>query len=257
VARTEEDEVAAPIALQLYSVREQANKDYEGTVRKVADMGYAGVEPAGFPGTTAAGAAKLFRSLGLQVCSAHLPMPLGDKKQEALEAAHALGIRRLVSGLGRDQFGSKDQIKTSCAKFNEAAAVCKENGLSFGVHNHWWEYLKVDGDYVYKQMLAHLSPDIFFQVDAYWVQTAGPDPAAVIAELGARVPLVHLKDGPCTQKDNMQALGEGVTDFEAISKAAKHVEWWIVELDRCATDMMEAVRKSCRFLIEKGYGRGR
>ena len=80
----------------------------------------------------------------------------------------------------------------------------------------------------------------------------------MIAQLGARAPLIHLKDGPCTRKDDMQALGEGITDFQSIIDAGgSNVDWWIVELDRCATDMVEAVEKSYTFLMQKGYARGR
>ncbi|HJP30169.1 MAG TPA: sugar phosphate isomerase/epimerase [Candidatus Latescibacteria bacterium] len=248
----------APIALQLYTLREAAAADYEATVRKVADIGYVGVEPAGFPGTTVEAGKRLFDELGLQVCSAHLPLPVGEAQQESLETAEALGITRVVAGLGPDNFGTKDQIKASCDKFNEASANCVEKGYTFGIHNHWWEFLEVDGELVYKQMLEHLAPEVFFQVDAYWVQTAGPDPAAVIAELGSRAPLIHMKDGPCTRKEDMQALGEGVTDFQSIIDAGgDNVDWWIVELDRCATDMVEAVEKSYTFLTQKGYARGR
>ena len=80
----------------------------------------------------------------------------------------------------------------------------------------------------------------------------------MIAELGSRAPLIHMKDGPCTRKEDMQALGEGVTDFQSIIDAGgDNVDWWIVELDRCATDMVEAVEKSYTFLTQKGYARGR
>jgi sugar phosphate isomerase/epimerase len=248
----------APIALQLYTLREAAAADYEGTVRKVADIGYAGVEPAGFPGTTVEAGKKLFDELGLQVCSAHLPLPIGDKVNESFETAEALGIERVVAGIGRDQFGSADQIKASCDKFNEASANCVEKGFTFGIHNHWWEFLEIEGKLAYKQMLDYLAPEIFFQIDAYWVQTAGPDPADVIAELGSRAPLIHVKDGPCTREADMQALGEGVTDFKRLVDAgADNVDWWIVELDRCATDMMEAVEKSYAFLTDGGYASGR
>ena len=71
----------SPIALQLYSLREYAQKDFEKTIRKVAEMGYAGVEPAGFPGTTPVAAGKLFAELGLAVPSAHLPLPVGEQKE--------------------------------------------------------------------------------------------------------------------------------------------------------------------------------
>jgi sugar phosphate isomerase/epimerase len=248
----------APIALQLYTLREAAAADYEATVRKVAEIGYVGVEPAGFPGTTVEAGKKLFDELGLQVCSAHLPLPVGDKLQESLETAAALGVTRVVAGQGPDQFASKDLIREACDRFNEASANCAEKGLTFAIHNHWWEFIEIDGELVYKQMLEHLSADVLFQVDAYWVQTAGVDPAAVITELGSRAPLIHMKDGPCTRKDDMQALGEGVTDFDSIINAGgDNVDWWIVELDRCATDMMEAVEKSYAYLTQKGYAQGR
>lgn len=248
----------APVALQLYTLREAMADDFDGVVKKVADIGYAGVEPAGFPGTTPAAAAKLFKDLGLEVTSAHLPLPSGGGQQEGLEIAQALGITRWVSGLGRDQFGSREQIKASCDRFNEAAAFVKSHGMTFGIHNHWWEFLEVEGQLVYKTMQEFLDAEIFFQIDAYWVQTAGPDPVAVIRELGSRAPLVHLKDGPCTREASMQPLGEGVSDFNGIVAAGgSHVDWWIVELDRCDTDMMEAVIKSYNYLIEKGFARGK
>lgn len=250
--------MTAPIALQLFTLREAAAADYEATVRKVAEIGYAGVEPAGFPGTTVEAAKGLFNELGLQVCSAHLPMPIGDKQQESLETAEALGVMRVVAGQGPDQFTTADQIKAACDKFNEAGANCAEQGYTFGIHNHWWEFLEVDGELVLDHMLRHLTPDVFFQIDAYWVQTAGPDPADIIARLGSRAPLIHVKDGPCTREADMQALGEGVTDFGRIADAgAGSVDWWIVELDRCATDMMEAVEKSYAFLTQKGIAAGR
>ena len=110
---------------------------------------------------------------------------------------------------------------------------------------------------MYKTMQEFLDPDIFFQIDAYWVQTAGPDPVAVIRELGARAPLIHVKDGPCVKEEPMQALGEGVSDFKGLVEAGgDNVAWWIVELDRCATDMMEAVIKSYAYLIREGFARG-
>ena len=249
--------MTAPIALQLYTLREAAARDYEGTVRKVAEIGYLGVEPAGFPGTTPEAAKRLFDDLGLEVCSAHLPLPAGDTLSESLDTAEALGTRRVISGRGRDQLSSLDRIAESCDLFNEAAANCAGRGFAFGIHNHWWEFLEVEGEPAYRHLLGKLSPGVIFQIDAYWVQTAGADPAEVIAELGSRAPLVHLKDGPCTREDDMLPLGEGVTDFDRIAAAGGSVEWWIVELDRCATDMTEAVAKSHAFLTGRGYARGR
>ncbi|MGC8781906.1 MAG: sugar phosphate isomerase/epimerase family protein, partial [Anaerolineae bacterium] len=76
----------------------------------------------------------------------------------------------------------------------------------------------------------------------------GVDPVQAIREAGPRATLLHIKDGPANTTDPMVAVGEGVMDFPAILKAASYAEWLIVELDRCATDMAEAVAKSVRYL---------
>ncbi len=242
--------MSAQIALQLYSLREAAAKDFEAVVRQVADMGYTGVETAGFPGTTPQAAGDLFREFGLVVPSAHFfPPPVGEKLDEAAATLAALDCQRLVSGYGPDNFKTVDDIKQSCAVFNEVNAGARARGLTFLVHNHWWEYLKVDGRYVYHIMLEELDPSIQFELDTYWIQTAGCDPVAVIKEYGARAPLLHIKDGPATKEANMQALGTGSIDVPGLLEAGKgNVEWLIVELDRCATDMAEAVKQSYDYL---------
>ncbi len=246
-----------PIALQLYSVREYAEEDFESTVRRVARMGYVGVEPAGFPGTTPEAAGKLFESLGLAVPSAHMPMPIGDGQEAVLASMATIGCTRLVSGQGPDAFNSLEQIERTCDLFNAANAVARDHGLTFGIHNHWWEYTPVDGVYPYRVMLEQLDPDIFFQVDTYWVQTAGVDVAGVLREFGARAPLLHIKDGPANKAEPMTAVGEGVMDVPALLQAAGEVpEWLIVELDRTAGDMMLAVEKSYDYLVGEGLAQG-
>ena len=207
----------APIALQLYTLRETAaDQGFDFIARKAAEIGYVGVETAGFPGTTPEAAAKLFADLGLEVC-----------------------------------------IKATAHRFNEAADVCRQAGLTFGIHNHWWEFQEVEGALGYKHLLEDLDDDVLFQLDAYWVQTAGADPVPILRELGSRAPLVHVKDGPCDREKDMLALGEGVTDISGlIAAGADNVDWWIVELDRCETDMLEAVVKSYDFLVHGGHARG-
>jgi len=250
--------MTAPIALQLYSIRDKLKDNFEAGVRRIADMGYVGVEPAGFPGTTPMAAEKLFRELGLAVPSVHTSMPIGKAKKQTLEVMNALNSKRIVSGLGPDDFKTKNLIRRSCDKFNEASRVAVENGMTFGIHNHWWEYLPIDDQYVYQVMLEHLASEIFFEIDTYWIKTAGLDPAIVVRELGARVPLLHIKDGPCRQGEPMTAVGDGIMDFHSIVEAGSTTtEWMIVELDSCATDMMEAVKKSYEYLTREKLAQGK
>ena len=247
-----------PIALQLYTVRDLLAQDFEGTIRKVADMGYVGVETANLFGSSPASAAKLFGELGLTVSGAHSPMPLGDQKQDVLDTMGALQCNRLiVAWQPPEKYKSLDGIKSICDSLNEGAAVARANGIQLGYHNHWFEYEPVENRIPVDVMLDHLDPDVFFEVDVYWVQTAGQDPTQVVRRLGARAPLLHIKDGPCQVEAPMTALGEGMVDIPGVVAAgAGSTEWLVVELDRCATDVMEAVRKSYQYLVGNGLGRG-
>ena len=249
-----------PIALQLYSVREAMAKDgFAETVKKIAAMGYAGVETAGFPGTTPKEASKLFKDLGLVAPSAHIGLPIGEDKNRILETMAALGARQIVSpGIGHEPYQSIEGIRKACERFNEANAVAQENGYTFAIHNHWMEFQEVEGRNAHEVLLEHLAPSVLFQLDVYWIQTAGLDSAAIVKKLGQRAPTLHLKDGPCTREAPMVALGEGRMDLSGIVEAGRGTtEWLIVELDRCATDMLEAVQKSCHYLVSKGLARGR
>lgn len=250
--------MSAPIALQLYSLREALAQDYAAGVKKVAEMGYAGVETAGFPGTTPQAAGQLFKELGLQVAAAHAPLPVGEKQTEVLDTMRAIGCQHLVCAYQpKELFASIEGIRRVADTLNEAYAVARANGLSFSYHNHWAEFQTVGERKAFDILLEHLDPGVCLEVDTYWAKTAGVDPAAVVRKLGARAPLLHIKDGPCTHDTPMVAVGEGSVDISAIVQAgAGHTQWLIVELDRCATDMLTAVEKSCRYLVSQGLARG-
>jgi sugar phosphate isomerase/epimerase len=132
--------------------------------------------------------------------------------------------------------------------------------MALGYHNHWWEFeIAHGGRSVYEILMAELEADVFAELDTYWATVGGRDAAKVVAELGARARLLHLKDGPADGfKSPMTAVGEGALDFPAIVAAGGDaVRWHIVELDACATDMFEAVEKSHRWLTSRGLSRGR
>ena len=247
------------ISIQLYTVRDLIAKiGFAAVVKQIADIGYTQVETAGFPGTTPTEAAALFKSLGLKAPSGHFGLPLDDQRQEVIDTAKTIGCRYLVSGKGVADFQTPDRIQQTCDLFNRAAAVANENGLEFTIHNHWWEFEQLDGQPVYQRMLERLQPNVLFEIDTYWVQTGGCDPATVVAELGKRAPLLHIKDGPCEKGQPMLAVGDGKVDFPAIAKAsAQSAKFWIVELDACATEMLAAVRKSYQYLTTRGFAKGR
>ena len=252
--------MSVPIGVQLYSLRDSLAVDFEGVIRKVAAQGYAGVESANaaFVSTTPKAAAQLFHELGLQVPSAHIALPLGDKKNEVLDTMHMFGSKNIVCPyIPAEEFASESGIKAHCEELNQADVVARENGMTLSYHNHWWEYRQqVNGRPAYKTMLENLAPTVNFEVDTYWVQTGGFNVVDVLHEYGDRAPLLHIKDGSTDEKDSMVAVGDGVMDWSSIIPASK-AKWLIVELDRCATDMLEAVGRSYTYLTSKGYAHGK
>jgi sugar phosphate isomerase/epimerase len=250
--------MSAPLALQMYTVRDLLTDDFEGVVRKVAEFGYAGVEWFGSKAATPEDAKKLFDELGLTVASTGTAVPVGDDKDSALEHVGIMGCSHFMCGKGPDDFETADKVKATCEVFNEANENAKAAGLTMCIHNHWWEYSELDGVPVYNLMLQHLDPSVQFEIDVYWVQTGGCDPVSVIGEIGDRAPLLHIKDGPCVKEENMTAVGEGKVDIAGVVQAAEgKAKWHIVELDRCDTDMLEAVGKSAEYMIGNGYSTGK
>jgi sugar phosphate isomerase/epimerase len=249
-----------PIALQLYSIRENLLQDFTGTITKVAEIGYAGVETAEaiFANTPPHTAARLFRDLGLTVVGAHAPLPLGDDTAVSLERMAQMNSTRLVSAwMPPETYQDVEGIKRIATQFNAANTVARTNGLSFFVHNHDFEFGMVNGRRAFDILNENLDPTIQFELDTYWVQVAGYNPAKIVAELGSRAPLLHIKDGPANRYGDMVAAGQGVIDIPAIVAAGgDHTAWLIVELDRCATDMMTAVAESYTYLTEEGLGHG-
>jgi sugar phosphate isomerase/epimerase len=248
-----------PLAVQLYTVREELARDFEGTIRKIAAMGYAGVEAHTFPeGVTPSSAKALFDELGLAVCAVHAPLPLGETKTSTFDVMAALDCDRLVCAyLPPEEYADLTLIDRTIKKLNEAAASAAENDLRLGVHNHWWEFQLVEGVRPYQLWLQKLDPTVFYELDLYWAKVAGVDPTAVLAEFGEKGELVHVKDGPADgHTSSMTACGQGSLDYTEILPAAKAAEWLIVELDRCDTDMMTAVQESYTYLTSKGLAHG-
>jgi sugar phosphate isomerase/epimerase len=249
-----------PIALQLYTLRDALAQNFAPVIEKIADIGFVGVETAFFPeGFTVAEATRIIKANGLEIMAAHCELPLGDDQQGVLEMMATFGCEKCVwHGWPRhDDYGSLDGVKRLAERYNQANAVAQAHGLRLGIHNHWWEFEPVGDTYPYRILQVEMDESIFFEVDTYWVRTAGLDPAAVLRELGNRAPLLHIKDGPATPAGDMVAAGTGIMDFTAVFAAASQPEWAVVELDRCGTDMLTAVSQSYDYLTRSGFASGK
>jgi len=255
--------MAKPIALQLYSLRKNVypeGDDLPRVMKTVAEIGYAGVELAGLHGLDPKEIAQVANNLGLRICSAHAGVPDAERVKQVADEAAALGHTRVIGGFGPKDFETVDAVKASAAKFQQAAELLKPYGMSFGFHNHWSEFDKCEGDdrYVYDILLEE-APDAFSELDVYWCAYGKASPVSALGKHKSRVPLLHIKDGMLVEGDHSHtAVGSGKLNMQAIVGAADPVvlDWLIVELDACATDMLEAVKKSYRYLVSKGLGTG-
>lgn len=251
--------MAKPISLQLYSVREQLKQDVPGTLKALGEMGYVGLEPAKLPGGYSAEQfGKIINDLGMAVSAYQGGAPVGDDAQQILDEAQGLGTQHVVCPWYQSEwFGSMDGIRQVADVMNQAVENCARRGMTFGYHNHDFELQLVDG----KPALLHLNEltggKMFNTVDTYWVQVGGQDPVEVIRKLGSCANLLHIKDGPRDKEQPMTAVGAGKMNFPPIVAAAEAAQWLVVELDHCATDMMEAVKQSIDYLAETGLGRKR
>jgi sugar phosphate isomerase/epimerase len=261
----------AKIALQLYTVRNQIDKNIQDTLHRVAQFGFEAMETAFWPeNISIKQAGKYLKDAGLTVSSSHIELPTDDQKKQAmLEVADAFNCKRMIwHGWPEDKrYSSLEGTKELVNIYDEANHFAKLNGLQFGLHNHWWEYRnKVDGRFVYQVLKESVEPDIFFEIDTYWVKVAGHDPAKIVAEFGKRAPLLHIKDGPAKWNDSlpqdnpdpMVAVGQGTQNFPAIVKAANgNTEWMVVEMDKTATDVFTAIQQSYDYLVKNKLARGK
>ena len=244
-----------PIALQLYSVRANMAEDFEGTLKKVKEMGYDGVEFAGLYGTSAADVKRMCEEIGLIPVSAHVPFTDMMANPSILETYAEIGCRYVVIPYLNDEYRpGKEKFQEVIEGAKLLGNKAKDLSLQLAYHNHDFEFTKINGEYaldiLYKEVPAEL---LQTQLDTCWVNVGGEDPVAYIRKYNGRAEMVHLKDFVGKQSENMYALigidedeekntggkfefrplGKGVQDFPAILSAAKDAgtKWVIVEQD--------------------------
>jgi sugar phosphate isomerase/epimerase len=245
-------EMTDPIALQLYTIRRELETNPERALEQVKAMSVDAVEIAPLQNGLSAGhLSKLLRSLELKAIAIHCALPVGEQTSEVVDLANEFGCSRVIwHGWPRAAaFDTVDGVHRLVEQCNEAAANAREHGLELGLHNHWWEFERLDGRFPYQLILNELNPEVFFEIDTYWIRAAGLNPADILRELGERVALLHVKDGSARKGEPMTAVGDGVMDFPTILKATSPtVQWLVVELDECGTSIWEAIQRSFEYL---------
>jgi len=192
--------------IQLYSVRDQMAKDFEGTLAAVREAGFVEVESAALPKKSAAEIRKALDSAGLKCVSSHRGFEDVTKNLDATtEFEKTIGVSYIICpGPGRrnppaagarHQGLSIDDWKYNGEEFNKTGEKLKKAGITFGYHNHWLEFQPVDGKVPYEELLAVCEPDkTTFEMDLGWVVVAGHDPVALMQKYPHRFSMFHVKD---------------------------------------------------------------
>ncbi len=268
------------VGLQLYSVRDEMEKDFYGTLKKVKEAGYDYVEFAGYFGHTAEEVKKILDELELICISVHQgPDLFIEKGQEAVDFLKIIGAKYCAIpwyGIENYENGNFD---STIAMFEKVGKLLAENKIKLTYHNHDFEFRTLDGEFILEKIYAALPGLIEGEVDTCWVKYAGVDPVQFILKYSGQMKTLHLKDFTCKtlasgpvyalidengneikndKEDNgfmFRPLGMGMQDFPAILEAAEQcgIDYVIVEQDQSYdTPSLEAARISREYLKTLG-----
>lgn len=271
-----------PIGLQLYSVRNEMEKDFFGTLKKVADMGYDGVEFAGLFGHSPEEIKKMLADVGLKAVSAHVPLVdmLADM-DKVIADYKAIGCRYIAIPYVDEQYRpGRPDYGVTLEKIAALGKKCAENDMVLMYHNHDFEFVKIDGKYGLDIMYDTVPAEYLqTELDTCWVNVGGEDPAAYITKYSGRTPVVHLKDFVMKGKekpkklyaligidDNEEQASEDVFSFKPCGYGAQNMpaiieaseksgaEWLVVEQDEPDKGNTEltAVKMSIDYLRSLG-----
>ncbi len=253
------------INLQLYSLRDDIQANYQATIDSVAKIGYTGIEAAGynegkFYGMAPADFKKSIEDAGLQVLSSHAGHPLADNTKDtdwdevwkwwdtAIQAHKDAGMKYIVTPWMPTPKTLAD-LKAYCDYYNQIGEKCNAAGIRFGYHNHAFEFTEVEGEIMYDYMLKNTDPSkVFFQMDVYWVVEGGKDPVEYFNAYPGRFELLHIKDETELGKS-------GKVNFENIfnnidKSGVKHL---VVEVERYTGTPFEGVKESYDYLNNASF----
>ena len=262
-----------PLGLQLYSVREQLPKDYVGTLKQIAALGYKEVE-AGFYDKTPAEVKAAMNEAGLSLVSAHYSSSvLFPQVDLIIEYAKALGLQWIVCSFPaiKNPARLKDQSfqnvrrsfeledwRYNAEQFNQIGEKVKSAGMRFAYHNHTMEFKPTDGVVPFDELVKLTDPEkVWFEVDTGWVVIGGGDPEAVLQKHGKRVKMLHVKDfastkpTPTGEPPKPTELGQGALDIHKILAAAKRyarIEHCFVEQEAFDIPWVESLKIDAAYM---------
>ena len=237
------------VALQLYTVRDETQRDFAGTLRRVAQIGYPGVEFAGYGNLTSQEMSALLAETGLRAVSTHVRLDaLQDEQLDAsIRYCQDIGCSNIVLPWLANEWRTREGIQALAPRLNAIGQRCREHGITFAYHNHDFEFTRVDGIYLLDYLIQATDPSLVkIELDVYWAAYAGVDPVLYPETNADRVALLHLKDMAADR--SMTEVGKGMLDIGHIYAFARARGLWvIVENDHPQIPSLESVRISLEY----------
>jgi sugar phosphate isomerase/epimerase len=247
-----------PVGLQLYTLRDETAKDFVGTLKKVADLGYKAVEFAGYGGIEAKEMKKVLDDLDLTAPSSHVGLQLlEDELNQQIEYSLEIGAKYIMCPYldANVYLNTEESLEKTLEAFKKIAAETKRQGLQFGYHNHDFEFKKLGDEYILDLMYQAVDPELMVaELDLFWVKKAGLDPKAYLETYKGRCPIIHVKDMTGDERRVFAEVGHGIIDYKPIFNIADDigVEYYIVEQDVCERPPLESVKMSIDYLKSIG-----
>jgi sugar phosphate isomerase/epimerase len=256
------------VGVELYTVRSKMKDDFYGTLAKVASIGYKEVEFAGYFGHTPQQVRAALEKNGITSPSCHVDYKVlaPDQWPAQIESAKIIGQNYIVNPwIPEELRKTEDDWKRASDTFNRAGEASKKAGIQFAYHNHWFEFLPVNGKRPYDMLLEMCDPNLVkMEMDLCWITVGGADPLQYFDRYPGRFPLVHVKDIKKLPKvstsgtqdfgsslKDMTEVGSGVIDWKRIFAQSDKagIKHYIVEHDN-PMDPFASIQTSYAYLAK-------
>lgn len=247
------------ISAQMYTLREftKTPEDIAKSLKKVSEIGYRAVQLSALGPIDKKELKKILDGEGLACSATHIGFAeMRDQTQKVIDEHNLLGCKHPAIGGMPGEYRNEEGFPKFAKEASEVGRKLKAGGLSFSYHNHSFELQKFNGRTGLEILVEDSDPAaVNFEIDTYWIQHGGGDPAAWIDKVAGRIPLLHLKDMTVLENGPAMAeVGEGNLNWKRILESAKAagVEWYIVEQDVCQRDPFESLAMSLKNLQAMG-----
>ena len=239
------------IAVQLYSVRNDCAHNLSETLKAIADMGYEGVEFAGYYGRTAEELRKLLERLNLKVVGSHIDIGslMKDKIEKTIEFNKILGNKYLIiPWIPENMRNSKDAWLKTAHLFNEIAEKLKKEDMHIGYHNHTEEFKYFNGKRGFYIFADATNKDVILQIDVGNAMYGGvtmDEILEIIRKYSGRIKTIHLKE--YSSKDPNALIGEGEVRWKELIELCEKsggTEWYIIEQETYKYPPLDCIKRS-------------